>query len=474
MTAASGSVTLGGTALADATLPQIGASLAYVGTEPGMVNDTLRVNLLYGLLRRMPDLAGESGAAAEELLREAQRTGNFAADPDGDWIDYEAAGVADREALEQRLLDMIGRVGLGPSTLTRALETRLTPEEAERWTPALMHARAALADGWPAEERDDLLESWEPDRFNSNATLLENVLFALPVSGSKDIARYAELGAVQEVLDQVEARPVLEEIGLDIAREFASLVEAVGEDSSVLDGFMAYPRARILAAAELTALTPDRGPQAMKRDQRAMLLSLAAVYIEQRDGLDVLDARRIERLLACRSRARRVLAERDDFVAFDEERVSPAETVAENIVNAKRRFDRRSAWRSLDERLEQAIGAAGLRDELVSLGLDAPVGAGGSALSSTDRRRTGLARALIKRPSLIVLDGVAAGAGPDDVQLRRTVREVLPEAIILYAAADAAAAEGAGRVLVIADDGTVTERDHEQEGPERAAGGGRT
>ncbi|HUF55400.1 MAG TPA: ABC transporter transmembrane domain-containing protein [Thermohalobaculum sp.] len=469
--AASGSVSLGGTSLADATLPQVGESLAYVGTEPGMVNDTLRVNLLYGLLRRVPDLAGQTGRDAEQLLQEAQRTGNLAADPEGDWIDYEAAGVDGAAALEERLVDVIGRVGLGHSTLARALETRLTPEEAERWTPALMQARSALNDGWPAEEREDLLERWEPERFNSNATLLENVLFGLPVSGGKDIAGYAELDSVRAVLGEVGARPVLEAIGLDIAREFASLVEAVGETSSVLDGFAAYPRARILAAAELTALAVDKTPDAMKSDQRAMLLSLAAVYVDQRDRLDVLGPARIERVLACREKARRMLAEREDFVAFDEERVSPAETVAENIVNAKRRFDRRAAWRKLDERLEQAIRTAGLRGELMSLGLDAPVGAGGSALSSVDRRRTGLARALMKRPSLIVLDGVAAGPGTEDVTLRATVRELLPDAIILLAAADGAVAAEADRVLVIGDDGGVVEE--EPRGPERVAGGGR-
>ena len=469
--AASGSVNLGGTSLAEATLPQVGESLAYVGTEPGMVNEALRVNLLYGLLRRVPDLAGQTGTAAEQLLTEAERTGNLVSDPEGDWIDYEAAGVDGPEALEERLLDLIGRVGLGPSTLARALETRLTPEEAERWTPALMHARSALNEGWPAEDRADMLESWDTDSFNSNGTLLENLLFGLPVRGGKDIGDYVELDAVKAVLDEVGARPVLEEIGLDIAREFASLVEAVGETSSVLDGFAGYPRARILAAAELTSAAPDRTPEAMKSDQRAMLRSLAAVYVDRRDRLDVLGPARIERVLECRAKARSALADREDFVAFDEERVSPAQTVAENIVNAKRRFDRRSAWRKLDERLEQAIGAAGLRGELVSLGLDASVGAGGSALSSVDRRRTGLARALIKRPTLIVLDGVAGGPSADEAALRAMVRETLPDAIILVAAVDEAVAAEADRVLVIDDDGSVAEE--KPRGPERIAGGGR-
>jgi putative ABC transport system ATP-binding protein len=68
-----GRVTIGGKVLSDATMPQIGAVLAYVGSEPGMISRSIRENLIYGLLRRAPDLAEQSVAARGALDRQHHR-----------------------------------------------------------------------------------------------------------------------------------------------------------------------------------------------------------------------------------------------------------------------------------------------------------------------------------------------------------------------------------------------------------------
>ncbi|NIP76591.1 MAG: hypothetical protein GTN90_11650, partial [Xanthomonadales bacterium] len=295
----SGRITIGDTVLGDATMPQLGATVAFVGTEPGMISRSIRDNLVYGLLRRAPDLADQPTAEAVTLLREAKRTGNITADPGGDWIDYAAAGAADPQSLDARLLDLVDKAGLADDLVSSALDSRIDPADAERWTGPILAAREALQASFVGEQLSDIAEPWVPEVFNTNGALFANVLFGLPQQPVDDERGYLALEYVVDVLERSGARAELEAIGHDIAREFATLVEAVEENSSVLDSFSAYPKPVILAAAEIMQASLGQSLESLPKDQRETLLTLAFGFVQTRDRLDVLDQDRIDRLMAC-------------------------------------------------------------------------------------------------------------------------------------------------------------------------------
>lgn len=479
---AAGRAAIGDKQLGDCTMPEIGSTLAYVGAEPGMISRSIRENLVYGLLRRAPDLAEQTTAEAVLMLREAQRTGNILADPAGDWIDYAAAGIDGAEDLDRRLLQLVDLVGLSGDLIASALGSQIDPGDSARWTGPILEARAELRATFAKDELRDIAEPWEAGVFNSNGSLVANALFGLPVEAVAGGIGYARMPMVREVLTESGALGELEAIGWEIAGEFAALVETVDEKSAVLDSFAAYPKPEILAAAELVGTHHGQPLHALRPDQRETLLGLALSYVQARDRLDVLSDNAIARLMQCQAKARKLLAGRPEFVSFDEDRFSPARTVAENIINAKRRFDRKSAWKLLDERMEAAILAAGLRDDLIRLGLTAQVGTGGSNLSATARRRVALGRALLKRPQLLILDGIAGSSAQSDVTLRAAVREYLPESMIVFAAANAEAGAQADLMVTIDAGGTARservrprQQDARQDtGPDEARKGGQS
>jgi len=449
---AAGSVTIGGEPVAEASLSEIGRTLAYIGSEPGMVSGSIRDNLLYSLFRDAPDLADRETAEAVDRLSEARATGNLTADSEGDWIDYAAAGVENSAALEARLLALIDLVDLADDLYSSALSSRLSPADAERWTGPIMRARARIEA--EREELMDLLEPWRADRLNSNGTLIANLLYALPVTPVEDPAAYLDQPAVAEVLAESGAEPLLEAIGWDIAREFAELVDAVDAQSAVLDSFAAYGRGEIQNAAALMVAHHGQSIDDMEAEDRKSLRGLAVKFVETRDRLDVLSEARRAAILEIRGRARALIAGRADFVGFDEERFSPARTVAENILHARRRYDRKAGWKRLDERLEAAIMAEGLRVELIRLGLASDLAAAG--LSATARRRVALVRALIKRPRFMLLDGPAGRESSEDRRLRGAIRADQPELCLVYGASAEAAAEDADRAVAIDEAGAVT------------------
>mgnify|MGYP001793614071 CR=1 FL=1 len=449
---ATGRVTLGGAQLIEATLPQIGKSVAFVGQEPGIVAKSMRDNLLYGLFRSAPDLSDGGEAELANMLSEAKLTGNTTANPTGDWIDYERAGVETADQLDTRLLEMIEAVGLSGELYSGALDMRLDPKLAESWNASIMQARDIIHTS--GLDFLDVLEEFETDRFNSNASILENVLYGLPVKSQPRIADYLNDKNVTAVFEATGAMPELEALGWDIAREFSELVEALEGDSSVLDTFAGYAKTDIMAAHDIVLLNAGKAKPILKPDQKTLLMSLALTFTQTRDRLDVLDDARIERLLECRAKAYDDLKDRDDFVTFDENRVSPARTVAGNIVLGKRRHDRKSAWKRLEDDIEAAITEAGLRDDLIRLGLTRQLGSG-TGLASSTKRRIGLVRALIKQPSLLVLDGIAATHSGADKALRFAIVSCLPDATVLYAAADEEASEDADIVIDVSETGVA-------------------
>lgn len=447
-----GRVTLGGATLIDATLPQIGKSISYIGQEPGIVAQSMRTNLLYGLFRHAPDLSDVGAAELADMLAEARLTGNSTANPYGDWVDYNQAGVEDAEALDIRLLELIDTVGLSGELYSGALNMRLEPELAERWNAPIMQARELVLNS--DMDFSDVVEDFDPDLFNTNAAVIENVLFALPVKSHERFAEYYRDTAVRKVFDEVGATAELIDLGWDIAQEFSELVEALEGDSSVLDSFAGYTKSEIMAASDLVVANAGKQKPTLKKEAKDLLLALALNFVPTRDRLDVLSEARIERLLAFRKKAYPIVKDSPDFVTFDADRINPARTVAGNILLGKRRHDRRSAWKRMEDEIEAAIAEAGLRNDLIKLGLTRQLGSG-SGLSSATKRRIGLVRAMIKQPALLVIDGIAGSDSTADQALRSAILTTLPATTVLYAAADEDAARGADLIADIPDSGSV-------------------
>jgi ATP-binding cassette subfamily B protein len=121
-------------------------------------------------------------------------------------------------------------------------------------------------------------------------------------------------------------------------------------------------------------------------------------------------------------------------------------TIAENIAFAVSAPSR--------EAIMAAATAAGLGDLLarVPQGLDTPVGERGQALSAGERQRIALARALLRRPAVLVLDEPSAAL---DTETERRVaaglRRVLPEATILIITHKPALADLADIVITLGD-----------------------
>ncbi len=452
-----GRATIGGAPVIEAPMPVVARSLAYVSPDAAFFAGTLKDNLTYALRKSPALLSDDEREDARRRLEEAERTGNIPANPFGDWTDYAAAGVADAAALTERILDLSAKVGLAEELYHLGLQARMDPKAHPDLAALILAARDRLREAAAGDrEIADIVEFWEPETFNQNASLLENVLFGMPAKARAGIADYAEDATVVALLDEAGATEPLLRAGLRIATQLVELLGAVDESSALLDSFSDYSKKDILAAAGIVeaAKRPDWAP---KDEPRRILLSFALAFVPVRDRLDVVDAELEAELLAARARLLPKLAGDARVVGFGDERYSPALSVSENLLDGKRRYNRRSAWRRFDGFLEREIEAGGLRPGITAVGLGAQVGPGGGGLSAASRRRAALVRGLLRRTEILIVNGVAVGAAPEEASARAAILEEMKGRTLVMALAAPELAEGFDHIIEVKQDGGLRE-----------------
>jgi ABC-type multidrug transport system fused ATPase/permease subunit len=111
-----------------------------------------------------------------------------------------------------------------------------------------------------------------------------------------------------------------------------------------------------------------------------------------------------------------------------------------------------------DDELEEVLDLASLRafTEKLPEGLDTEVGDGGTLLSGGERQRIALARMLLRRPRLLLLDEVTSQLDAGNEQaLKETVREVALRCAVVVIAHRLSTVVGADRILLL-DEGRVS------------------
>ena len=95
------------------------------------------------------------------------------------------------------------------------------------------------------------------------------------------------------------------------------------------------------------------------------------------------------------------------------------------MIFGKIAYGQAQASQRIAELLTEMLDKLDLRTGVMAVGLDSPVGIGGGRLSVAQRQKLGLARALVKRPDILVLYDPL---GPLDQREQLEVRDALLEA----------------------------------------------
>ena len=102
------------------------------------------------------------------------------------------------------------------------LRGTIDPEAQPEVAAAVLEARRAMRARLEDPRLGRLVEVFDPERYNTNATLAENLLFGAPVDETFDIDHLAAHPYVQQILDRAGLTDTLVEVGFKLA---ATMVE---------------------------------------------------------------------------------------------------------------------------------------------------------------------------------------------------------------------------------------------------------
>jgi ABC-type multidrug transport system fused ATPase/permease subunit len=408
-----GSIQIGTERLSDLPETVTGRRIGYVGPNAFMFSASVFDNLTFGLKHRplvAPDYDDEAEAHRRSYIKEAEVSANIDDDPNADWIDYAAAGADGKSDLYLRAEDVLKQVDLETDIygfgLRGTIDPAVHPELADRF----LEGRLALRDRLASPEMRQLVEPFDVDSYNTNATLAENLLFGTPTGTAFDLANLAENPYLLSVLDSDDLTTDLVRVGHQVATTMVELFAGLPPGHEF---FAQYSFIESDELPEVQALVSrvslDRLDE-LKPEERTRLLSLPFVLVEKRHRLDLIDDHMKARIL----KARHDFAERlpDDLRGeiefFDAESYNAAATIQDNILFGKLVYGQAQGEAKVRELITQVVDELNLRDEIIFVGLNFDAGIAGSRLSAAQRQKVAIGRCLLKQPDIMIINEATA------------------------------------------------------------------
>jgi putative ABC transport system ATP-binding protein len=440
-----------------------GRRISFVGQQGFIFNASLSDNLYYGLMNRPQGAVERSGEDADtynEFVEESEMSGNSTLDSDADWIDFAVTGAASLGDLRLEGLRALKIVGLDSDVYQFGLRGTIDPKKSPDLAQKILTARRSLRDRLAAPDVADLIETFDQEKYNHNASVAENLLFGNVVGDTFDMEALGSNAHVVSVLDQIGLTEQMIEIGYAAASTMAEIFADVPADHELFQQY-AFISADELQdfQALLTRVDREKLVEAKDEDRRA-LLSLPFKLVPARHRLGLIDDPVMDKILEGRKVFRETLP--DDIASavefFDADNYNSASNLQDNILFGKVAYGVPKAADRIGELISEVIEAEGLYDSVAEVGMGYDAGIGGSRLSGAQRQKLAIARAIVKRPDVLILsESTAALDSASQNTIMENVLEEFSDRTLIWVLHRADLATQFDQVLVF-DRGAIVEK----------------
>ena len=412
-----GTVRIGEHNLVTLSEAMTGRRLAYVDQNAHLFSGTVRDNLYYGLKHRVvrpAEYSGEALAEHRRFLDEAREAGNTTSDVGADWIDYEAAGVDGAEALRTRTVAVLEMTDLKDDIYALGLVGTINPSRRQDLAAAILEARRRLRERLKEPDFARLVEPFDPETYNVNMSVAENLLFGTPIGSEFDLDHLGQNPYMRQVLAKVGLDETFFTTGVRIATIMVELFQDLPSDHEYFERYSFISAEELPEFQQLIRRVETGGTATLNDDERSLLLSLPFKVIAGRHRLGVIDEGIRTQILRARKLFAAELPEglRGAVAFFDAQAYNAAATIQDNILFGKVVYGRREAGHQIAELIHTVVRELSLENDLLEVGLETQVGISGSRLNSAQGQKIAIARCVLKRPDILIVNDATAALDP--------------------------------------------------------------
>jgi putative ABC transport system ATP-binding protein len=430
-----------------------GHRMAFAGANPFFVSASVGDNLIYGLKHRpLGEAEHDDEADRAWHLKEAELSGNSTNDIKADWIDYGAAGVDNREALMAEGIRALAVAEMITDVYDFGLRGTIDPAAQPGVAERILTARATLRKRLAEPDCAGLVESFDRASYNTNATVAENLMFGTQVGNIFDVESLADNRYLRSTLDSCGLTDDLLRAGHQVAVTMLELFSDLAPDHEFFEQFSFIKADELPDYKDLIGRADIDNLGELDADDQRRLLALPLKLIPARHRLGVIEEDMEVRLLEARAAFARDMPEnlKGAIEFFDAEHYNAAGTLQDNILFGKLVFGQAQAESRVGGLISEVIGELGLRDTVVEVGLDYQVGIGGSRLSTGQRQKLAIARAVLKRPDVFIIsEGTAALDGATQSKVTKNLLEAFKGRGLIWILHRPSLASQFDRVLVM-------------------------
>ena len=458
-----GRITAAGKNLVEMPESVTGRRIAYAGSTPFLQSASVRDNMVYGLKHRplRPPDYDEAEANKQKFdAAEAVRSGNIEHDFRADWIDYEAAGVDGPDVLFERMLEIFDAVELSDDVYQLGLRGTVDPAERPDIAEAVLKARAAMADRLREPAYADLVELFDRSAYNTNATVAENLLFGTPVGDTFDINWLPQNSYVLETLRESGLVDDLITAGRSVAETMIEIFADLPPGHEFFEQYSFISSDELPEFRTLLSRTDRRPHDEMTEEDRVALMSLPFKVIVAQHRLGIITEELQQKVLNARDRFAAGLPDElsDAVEFFDADTYNAAAALQDNILFGKLAYGQAEGPHRVGALIAETLDDLHLRGSVMEAGLEFQVGVGGGRLSTVQRQKLNLARALLKRPDLLIANEATSAMDPSvQDRIAETILQMRDGKGVVWIANRAPMAAKFDKVVVFAE-GRVAEQ----------------
>lgn len=405
----SGRIAINGADLLDIPEALTGRRIAYAASDAYLFQGSILDNLVY-VLKHFPvrhhtyDEATLPQRAWE--VTEALRAGNPHHDIRADWVDYETVGAKGPEELFGIIEQVLEAVSFSDDVFDLGLRASVDEDLHPTIPEHIVEARKALQTRIAEEGLAGLVASFDLGLYNTEATVGENLLFGTPVGTALSNANLAGNNYFRSILAQSSLDEALYRMGVEIARNVVELFRDLPPDHPFFQQLTFMTADEIADYQALLQRVQDRPFAQVSEADRQKMMKLAFFYVEPRFRFGLLDQDMMDRIVQARMAFHDNLPDglKSAIELYDPEGYNKSASILDNVLFGRighRHADGAERIRGL---VRSVLDDLGLSQDVVKIGLEYNVGVGGRKLTSVQRQKLHVARALLKRGDFIIFN----------------------------------------------------------------------